>query len=45
MHAGMLYDPIYSQGQGNETLKFVNLAILKMFLLPHFQWEPATVDS
>ena len=39
MHTGMLYDPI--QGQGHETLKVGNLAIFKMYLLPHYRCELA----
>ena len=39
MHAGMPYDPIQGQGQGqgHETLKVRNSSILKVYLLRHLQ--------
>ena len=42
LYAGgtMQYDLI--QGEGHEPYKVGNLAIFKIYLLPHLQWEPAT---
>jgi len=39
MHDGMQYDPI--QGQGHETLKVGNPAILKSYFR-HLQWKLAS---
>jgi len=42
MHEGMQYDPIQSQGQGHEPLKFGNPSVFKSYLLRPLQCELAT---
>jgi len=38
MHDGMPYDPIQGQGQGQG---FPKIALFKVYLLRHLQWELA----
>ena len=37
MHDGMPYDPI----QGHRTSEIPKIALFKVYLLRHLQWEPA----
>jgi len=39
MHDGMPYDPI--QGQGHGASEFPKIALFKVYLLHHLQWELA----
>jgi len=39
MHDGMPYDPI--QGQGHAASEVKKIALLKVYLLRHLQWELA----
>jgi len=39
MHDGMLRDPIQSQGQGHGAYEVPKIALFKVYLLRHLQWE------
>ena len=41
MHDGMPYDPIQGQGQGHAASEIPKLALLKLYLFRHLQWELA----
>ena len=41
MHDGMPYDPIQGQGQGHWASEFPKIALFKVYLLHHLQWELA----
>jgi len=41
MHDGMPYDPIQGQGQGHGASEFPKIALFKVYLLRHLQWELA----
>jgi len=39
---GMPYDPIQGQGQGHGASEFPKIALFKVCLLRHLQWEMAS---
>jgi len=39
MHNGMSYDPIQGQGQGHGASEVLKIALFKVYLLRHLQWE------
>jgi len=41
MHDGMLYDPMQGQGQGHGACEVPKIALFKVYLLRHLQWELA----
>jgi len=41
MHDGMPYDPIQGQGQGRRASEVPKIALFKVYLLRHLQWELA----
>ena len=46
MHDGMPYDPIQGQGQGHGAFEVLKVALFKVYLLRHLQWELANdIDS
>ena len=41
MHDGMPYDPIQGQGQGHGASEVPKIALFKVYLICHLQWELA----
>jgi len=41
MHGGMAYEPIQGQGQGHGVSEVAKIALFKVYLLRHLQWELA----
>jgi len=41
MHDGTPYDPIQCQGQGHGASEVLKIALFKVYLLLHLQWELA----
>jgi len=41
MHNGMPYDPIQGQGQDHGASEVPKIALFKVYLLRHLQWELA----
>jgi len=39
MHDCILHDPIQSQGQGQGAYEVPKIALFKVYLLRHLQWE------
>jgi len=41
MHGGVPCDPIQGQGQGHRASEIPKIALFKVYLLRHLQWEVA----
>jgi len=39
MHGGMPHDPIQGQGQGHGASEVPKIALFKLYLLRHLQWD------
>jgi len=42
MHDGMPYDPTQGQGQGHAASEFSSIALFKVYLPRHLEWELAS---